>query len=42
MNKRKYRFKRRNGIYYVLFRDDEQHPISTGQRDEYDAVVWAE
>ena len=36
-----FRFKKRNGIYYVLYRTEPGRPRSTGQIKEDDAVAWA-
>ena len=36
-----FRFKRQNGIYYVIYRHDEAHPRSTHTRHYDDAVAWA-
>lgn len=36
-----FRFKSRNGVYYVIYRFRPERPLSTGQRTEEDAVVWA-
>lgn len=36
-----FRFKNRNGIYYVIYRTRPDQPRSTGQRTEEDAIAWA-
>ena len=36
-----FRFKRRNGIFYVIFRFEPGRPRSTGQTTESDAIAWA-
>lgn len=36
-----FRFKKRNGIYYVLYRTEPGRPRSTGQITEEEAVAWA-
>ena len=36
-----FRFKNRNGIYYVLYRIEPGRPRSTGQHTEEDAIAWA-
>jgi integrase len=36
-----FRFKNRNGIYYVIYKTRPDKPISTGQVTEEDAIAWA-
>ena len=36
-----FRFKNRNGIFYVIYRARPDKPISTGQRTEEEAIAWA-
>ena len=36
-----FRFKNRNGVFYVIYRTRPDRPISTGQQTENDAVAWA-
>ena len=36
-----FRFKNRNGIYYVIYRTRPDRPVSTGQRTEEEAIAWA-
>lgn len=36
-----FRFKRRNGIYYVIYRIRPDRIRSTGQRTEEEAIAWA-
>jgi hypothetical protein len=36
-----FRFKKRNGIYYVIYRTRPDQVRITGQRTESDAIAWA-
>ena len=36
-----FRFKRRNEIFYVIYRTEPGRPRSTGQANESDAIPWS-